>query len=126
MLALIMAAVICSALAQVALKAGMSQPAVQGALSGAQGAVAVTMAVAASPGVWIGLTAYGLSAALWLFVLARMDLSVAYAFVSLGFVLVMALGVFAFDEPLGPRKLAGTLLVAFGIWLIATDAGRAG
>ena len=121
-LALIVVAVGLSALAQVALKHGMAQPAVQAALGGGQGPVAVALAIAGSPGVLAGLTAYGMSAILWLFVLARVDLSVAYAFVSLGFLLVMALGAALFGEPLTGRKLLGTLLVGGGIWLVATGA----
>ncbi len=126
-LALIVVAVGLSALAQVALKHGMAGQPVQAALSGGGGAVAVVLAIATSPGVVIGLAMYGLSAVLWLFVLARVDLSVAYAFVALGFLLVMALGVLVFGEPLSARKVLGTLLVAGGIWLVATSSrGEAG
>jgi len=124
-LVLILVAVCCSALAQVALKQGMGSVAVQAALAAGEGPVPVVRAIAGSPGVWGGLVVYGLSALLWLFVLARVDLSVAYAFVSLGFLLVMALGVAVFGEAVTWRKLLGTLLVAGGIWLVATGA-RAG
>lgn len=80
----------------------------------------MALAVLGSPGVWLGLVVYGLSAVLWLFVLARVDLSVAYSFVSLGFLLVMALGAILFGEPITWMKVLGTMLVALGIWLVAT------
>lgn len=118
-LALIVFAVCCSALAQVALKHGMARESVQAALA-AGGAERVALAVLGSPGVWLGLVVYGLSAVLWLFVLARVDLSVAYSFVSLGFLLVMALGAILFGEPITWMKVLGTMLVALGIWLVAT------
>jgi multidrug transporter EmrE-like cation transporter len=121
-LALIVAAVGLSAFAQVALKHGMAQGSVQAALSAGGGPVPIALAVAGSPGVWLGLTAYGLSALLWLFVLARMDLSVAYAFVALGFLLVMAMGAAVFGEPITWQKALGTLLVAGGIWLVAASS----
>jgi multidrug transporter EmrE-like cation transporter len=124
-IALILVAVACSAFAQIGLKAGMSQPGVQAALGGSQGPVAVALAITASPGVWGGLFLYGLSALLWLFVLARVEVSVAYAFVALGFLLVMALGVALLGEALTWRKVLGTLLVAAGIWLVATGGGGA-
>jgi hypothetical protein len=68
-LALIVIAVGASALAQVALKHGMARETVQAALAAGGGAWPIALAVAGSPGVWIGLTVYGLSALLWLFVL---------------------------------------------------------
>ncbi len=118
-LALIAFAVSCSALAQVALKHGMGREQVQAALA-VGGVERVALAVLGSPGVWLGLVVYGLSAILWLFVLARVDLSVAYSFVSLGFLLVMALGAILFGEPITWTKVLGTMLVALGIWLVAT------
>lgn len=118
-LALIAFAVSCSALAQVALKHGMGREQVQAALA-VGGIERVALAVLGSPGVWLGLVVYGLSAILWLFVLARVDLSVAYSFVSLGFLLVMALGAIMFGEPITWMKVLGTMLVALGIWLVAT------
>jgi multidrug transporter EmrE-like cation transporter len=124
-LVLIVAAVGLSAFAQVALKHGMAQGSVQAALSAGGGPVSIALAVAGSPGVWLGLTAYGLSAVVWLFVLARMDLSVAYAFVALGFLLVMAMGAAVFGEPITWQKALGTLLVAGGIWLVAASGGSA-
>jgi multidrug transporter EmrE-like cation transporter len=66
-----------------------------------------------------GLFLYGLSAAIWLFVLARLDVSVAYPFVALGFLLTMVLGCLLFGEPLTARKLIGTMLVMFGVYLVA-------
>jgi multidrug transporter EmrE-like cation transporter len=68
-----------------------------------------------------GLALYGIGAAIWLLVLARIDLSVAYPFVGLGFIVTMALGWSVLDEPVGFARLAGTLLVASGIWLVSNS-----
>ena len=118
LIALILISVSCSALAQISLKQGMSVPAVQAALGGGR-TVTITLAVASSPMVWLGLFLYGFSALVWLFVLARIDVSVAYAFVALGFLLTMALGSLLLGEPLTLSKLSGTLLVVLGVWLVA-------
>lgn len=119
LVATILASVSASALAQVSLKHGMSQASVQSSIASG-GVPAIALAVAGSPTVWLGLTLYGLSAVVWLFVLARLDVSVAYAFVALGFLLTMALGCLMLGEPLTVRKLAGTACVMLGIWLVAT------
>jgi multidrug transporter EmrE-like cation transporter len=65
------------------------------------------------------LFVYGLSAVVWLFVLARIDVSVAYPFVSLGFVVTMVLGCLLFGEAFTIRKILGTLVVMAGVYLVA-------
>jgi multidrug transporter EmrE-like cation transporter len=117
LIGLILVSVSCSALAQISLKYGMGRPAVQAVLGGRT--IPIMLAVASSPMVWFGLFLYGFSALMWLFVLARIDVSVAYAFVSLGFLLTMALGFLVLGEPLTLPKLAGTLLIMLGVWLVA-------
>ena len=118
LIALILISVSCSALAQISLKHGMSVPSVQAVLGGGR-TITITLAVASSPMVWLGLFLYGFSALVWLFVLARIDVSVAYAFVALGFLLTMALGSLLLGEPLTVSKLSGTLLIMLGVWLVA-------
>lgn len=117
---LILTSVSCSALAQISLKHGMSQAAVQASLA-TGGVPHIVIAVATTSTVLLGLALYGFSAALWLFVLARLDVSLAYAFVALGFLLTMTLGCVLLGEPLTLHKCGGTVLVALGIWLVATS-----
>jgi multidrug transporter EmrE-like cation transporter len=118
MLALILFSVGCSAIGQISLKYGMAQPSVQTALA-AGGAVPIGTAIVVNPYVVGGLFLYGFSAVVWLFVLARLDLSVAYSFVSLGFVLTMSLACLLFGEPFTLRKALGTIVVMFGVYLVA-------
>ncbi len=115
--ALVCGTVCLSALAQVALKAGVSGHDVRESLS--TGALSGVLAGLANPYVLLGLTLYGLSALLWLYVLARLDVSVAYPFVGLGFIVTMFLGFVLLHEPVGAARIIGTLLVATGVALIA-------
>lgn len=117
LISMILVSVVCTAMAQISLKHGMSVDSVQTALVGG-GLVPVVLAVTASPTVWLGLLLYGLSAIVWLFVLAKLQVSVAYAFVALGFLLTMVLGCVVLGEPLTLRKLAGTGFVMLGIWAV--------
>jgi multidrug transporter EmrE-like cation transporter len=118
---MILVSVSCTSLAQISLKHGMSVEPVQTALTGG-GLMRVVLAVTTSPMVWLGLFLYGFSAIVWLFVLAKLQVSMAYAFVAVGFLLTMFLGCVILGEPLTLRKLAGTALVMLGIWLVT--AGR--
>ncbi len=116
-LSLILATVTASACAQLALKLGMSSPTVTAALP--QGGKEVIFAVAASPLVWTGLTIYGLSVAVWLWILSKVDLSLAYPFVGVSFILVMLFGVFLLQEAVTPLRVVGTLLIALGCVMVA-------
>jgi multidrug transporter EmrE-like cation transporter len=117
-LVLILVSVTISALAQILLKAGMSAPAVQRglAIGPSPGTVA---AVFFHPAILGGLCLYFLSALVWLLVLARVQVSLAYPFVALGFVLTAVLGRMVFGEALSPIRIAGTLLICAGVVLLA-------
>ncbi len=116
---LIVISVLMSSLAQIVLKAGMSSPAVTAALAAESRVITLTAALT-NPLVLAGLTIYFLSAVVWLLVLARVDVSLAYPFVGLGFVVTMLLGWLVHGEILTLGRVAGTLLIGMGVVLIAT------
>ncbi|HWV91528.1 MAG TPA: EamA family transporter, partial [Burkholderiales bacterium] len=53
----------------------------------------------------------------WMLAMTKLDLSHAYPFVSLSFVLVLFLSALLFGEPLSWAKLAGIALVIAGVAL---------
>ncbi|MCS6796447.1 MAG: EamA family transporter [Raineya sp.] len=55
----------------------------------------------------------------WIAALTKFDLSFAYPFTSIAFVLVLFLSYYFFAEPLSWQKIAGTLLIVAGIILLA-------
>jgi drug/metabolite transporter (DMT)-like permease len=116
--ALILASVSLSALAQLVLKLGMSGGRVQQTLAG-DSLVASLGTVATDGRVLFGLFLYGVGAILWLWVLARTDLSFAYPFVGLGFILTMLFGYAFLGEPVGLARIAGTLLIVGGVVLVS-------
>jgi multidrug transporter EmrE-like cation transporter len=118
LLALILASVALSALAQVVLKIGMSGPAISRALHEG-GTARVAWAVASEWRVLGGLALYLASAAAWLFVLAKLQVSAAYPFVGLGFVITLLLGWLVLGDSVNLTRVLGTLLVAAGVVLIA-------
>ncbi|NOS88394.1 MAG: small multi-drug resistant family protein [Methylococcaceae bacterium] len=115
-LTLIFISVTISAVAQITLKHGMSTTAVQQSLSG--GILAIAWAVAKSLYVWLGLMMYALGAVLWLGVLAKINVSIAYPFVGLGFILTALFGVFLLGEAFSVIRFVGTCLVVLGIILV--------
>jgi multidrug transporter EmrE-like cation transporter len=118
LLAIIVISVSMSAMAQVCLKLGSGHArATEQASTG--GALA---AMLTSPWVIAGLALYGLGAIVWLFVLSRAPLSLAYPFVGLGFIMTMAIGAFVLGEHITTTRVAGTLLIALGCVVVAQSA----
>jgi drug/metabolite transporter (DMT)-like permease len=115
---LILVSVSVSALAQLALKMGTSAAASARA-SGIAGEVG---GLFQSPMVFLGLGLYGIGALLWLFVLGRAPLSLAYPFVGMGFIFTMLAGSLCLGETLSVGRVGGTLLIAVGCVLVARSA----
>jgi multidrug transporter EmrE-like cation transporter len=115
---LIALSVLLSAFAQIALKAGMSSVSVLQALQATPGLPAVR-AIVTNIFVLVGLSLYFASAAVWLLVLARVDVSLAYPFVGLGFIVTMLLAWLIHGEVLTLAKVTGTILIAFGVIVLA-------
>jgi multidrug transporter EmrE-like cation transporter len=72
-----------------------------------------------SPSIVLGFAAFGLGAVLWLFALAKTELSYAVPVAGVTYILVLLAGVVLFREPLTAVKIAGTLLVASGVILLS-------
>ncbi|WP_293882423.1 hypothetical protein [Sphingomonas sp.] len=115
---LILASVAVSSLAQLALKIGVNAAAA-GRPAGVGGEMS---SLVTSPMVVVGLGLYGVGACLWLFVLGRAPLSLAYPFVGMGFILTTLAGVLYLNESIGAGRIAGTMLIAIGCIVVARSA----
>ncbi len=115
---LILCSVLLSSVAQIVLKMGMSDTTVLSAIQSTSVFQALK-AVTTNFYVIGGLTLYFASAAVWLLVLARVDVSFAYPFVGLGFVVTMLLAFFINGEVLSTTKIVGTLCIALGVVIMA-------
>jgi multidrug transporter EmrE-like cation transporter len=120
MLPLILVSVLLSAAAQLSFKYGMMRPAMQIWLARGQPDFSAWLHVPVNAAVVGGLALYGASTCLWLLVLARVNLSVAYPFVGLGFIATMLFGALFLGEPLTLWRMLGTLLIALGVVLVAS------
>lgn len=118
LLILILTCATLSALAQLAMKIGMSGTYVHAVLaSGTR--LQLLWVVLSDPLVVGGLGAYVFGAALWLFVLSQAELSLVYPFLGIGFVLTMLFGWLFLSEAVGVYRIVGTLLIVSGAYLVA-------
>jgi glycosyltransferase involved in cell wall biosynthesis len=116
----ILLSVATAATAQLLLKHGMTQVTHHGTLplDLKQPSEAVRR-IAVNASVWIGLSIFVLSAAIWLVVLSRVSLSFAYPFVSLTYVIILLFDGLVLHEPVSGVRWAGVALIVAGILLIS-------
>jgi drug/metabolite transporter (DMT)-like permease len=83
------------------------------------------LTMATNPILILALATYGVSACLWLIALMKTDLSFAYPFLSLTYIVVLVGSVIFFKENVSPLRLLGFIVVMTGLFIIARDARRA-
>lgn len=72
--------------------------------------------------VFIGVALYGMSTVIWLFILSRVDLSIAYPTVSAGYIMVVLLSRVFFKEEVTVVRWAGVLVISAGVILVTCFA----
>lgn len=116
-LALILFTVLTNAAAQIMLKRGMMSV---GALNLAEnGLVSTVFSILFQPFVFLGLCTFVVSMASHLVVLSRVELSFAYPFLSLAYVIVAAYAYFIFGEDVGALRVLGIATICLGTVLIS-------
>jgi len=72
-----------------------------------------------SPIILTGLFLYFISAAIWLVILSTVDLSFAYPFIGLSYVIVLVLSKFVLKEDVNPVRWIGAFIITAGVVLIS-------
>jgi drug/metabolite transporter (DMT)-like permease len=72
--------------------------------------------------IWAGLAVYVVSAAVWVFALARVPLSFAAPMLALTYVGVPVASISVFDESLTPAQWLGIAIAAVGVMVVALAA----
>jgi drug/metabolite transporter (DMT)-like permease len=113
----ILISVLAGALGQILLKKGMGS---MGPLTLSMDQVGgILWRIATNPYVVIGLLIYVCGTLFWLVALSRVDLSFAYPFASLSYVVMLAASYFLFHENITPMRLLGTGVICLGVILIS-------
>jgi multidrug transporter EmrE-like cation transporter len=116
-LALVLTGVMLNAAAQLLLKAGSR------AITDLSFSLANTWTLAArmalNPPILGGLALYVVSVVFWILALSRVDVSIAYPMLSIGYIVSALAGWLLFSEALGPARVAGIAIIIVGVWLVA-------
>jgi uncharacterized membrane protein len=109
--------VLLTSVAQITLKLGTR--AIRSQVDAGTGWVRYLIAACLNWHVLLGFALYGASAVVWLIVLAKAQVSYAYPFVSLGFVLTGIAAVVVLGEPLSVARVIGTACICMGVVIVA-------
>jgi drug/metabolite transporter (DMT)-like permease len=66
-----------------------------------------------------GIIATFLAGVSWMLAMTRFEISYAFPFVSLNYVLILIASIFIFNEPFTASKLLGSMFIITGILIIA-------
>lgn len=115
-LLLILTGVLLNAAAQLVLKKGMSQI---GAIQvDMHSILTMVLKVSMNLYVWTGLIFYVISFIVWLMVLSRVEVSYAYPFLSIGYIIAAFVGYFYFGESMTLSKIGGIIVICLGVFLL--------
>jgi drug/metabolite transporter (DMT)-like permease len=106
-----------NAVSQLLMKTGMSQ--VGQIEMSSKSALELALRAAVNPLILAGLTTMTLSMGTHLMSLSRFEVSFAFPFLSLAYVIVAAYGYLFLGEQLSPTRIAGIATIMFGTFLIS-------
>jgi drug/metabolite transporter (DMT)-like permease len=115
----ILISVVASIIGQLLLKVGMNK--IGSITLNASQFLSTSWKMATNPYVFIGLVIYLAGTVFWLAALSRVDLSYAYPFASLSYVVMLVASWMMFDEKITLGRLLGTLVIGIGVFLISRN-----
>lgn len=121
--ALLVVSVVLAIAGQLILKAAMNRI---GRIGSAEVSVASQTIARAikEPRLWFGLFLFGVSALFWMVVLSRIPLSVAYPFVGVSYILIVAFSRLLLHEHVPRVRWIGVVVVAVGIAIVGLSFRR--
>jgi multidrug transporter EmrE-like cation transporter len=114
---LLLAGVLLNATAQLLLKAGTN--AVGQFEFSAANAVPVGMKLAFEPHILGGIACYVVSVVVWILALSRVEVSVAYPMLSIGYLVNAVAAYYLFGEAVSATRLVGIGVIILGVFIVA-------
>jgi len=116
-LSLVMCGVLLNAVAQLLLKAGTN--AVGAFEFSAANVLPVGWKLATQPFIVAGIGCYVISVVIWILALSRVEVSIAYPMLSVGYVLNALAAWYLFGESVTPARLLGIAVIILGVFIVA-------
>jgi len=114
---LVLLGVLLNAIAQLLLKAGTNT--IGHFEFSVANALPVGMKVATQPYILGGIVCYVVSVVVWILALSRVEVSVAYPMLSIGYIVNAVAAYFLFGEAVSVQRLAGIGIIILGVYIVA-------
>lgn len=115
--ALVLTGVLLNAIAQLSLKASVAETGIiqfeMQSLFSSAGSLVTNLWL------WLGLICYAVSVVVWILALSRVDVSIAYPMLSIGYIVNAIAASYLFNEPLGIGKVVGIGVIILGVYILA-------
>ena len=115
--ALVLIGVLLNAAAQLLLKAGTN--AIGHFEFSMNNLVPVGLKVATEPHIFGGLACYAISVVVWIMALSRVEVSIAYPMLSIGYVVNAIAAWYLFGEAVSVSRLVGIGIIIIGVYVVA-------
>ena len=112
----IISSVLLNALAQILLKAGMKT---YNNIDLKSNIIQTFISISLNPYIIFGFISYGISIILWLWVLSKVDVSLAYPFQALGYIIVTILAWLIFQENINLTRIIALIFISLGLIILA-------
>ncbi len=109
--------ILLNAIAQLLLKAGSQR--LSDSVFSLSNIFPLGLQLAGNPFIILGVLCYVISLLVWIGVLSRVDVSVAYPMVSLGYILNAIGAYYIFGESLSLVRIVGLFVILIGVYLVA-------
>ena len=113
----ILATVVCTVYSQLVMRwqvGAAGEPPLDG-----PGKMRFVLTLLVNPWVLSGIVATFFAGVSWMLAMTRFEISYAYPFISLNYIVILAAGILLFNESLSQQKILGTVIVIVGIALIS-------
>ena len=120
----VLSGVLLNAVAQLLLKAGASSAGHITLAAGSPALWRTAAGLAQHPAILGGLACYAVSVLVWIVALSRVEVSIAYPMLSIGYVLNALLAWWLFGEDLNAQRWLGIGVIVVGVVLVARSGSN--
>ena len=120
----VLSGVLLNAVAQLLLKAGASSAGPIQVSEAGPALARSALSLAQHPAILGGLGCYAVSVVVWIVALSRVDVSIAYPMLSIGYVINALLAGWLFGEDVNAQRWLGIGVIVVGVVLVARSGGN--
>jgi drug/metabolite transporter (DMT)-like permease len=120
----VLSGVLLNALAQLLLKAGANSVGEISMSAGTPALIRTALGLAQHPGILGGLACYAISVVVWIVALSRVEVSIAYPMLSIGYVVNALLAWWLFGEDVNLQRWLGIGIIIVGVILVARSGSN--